>query len=170
MRKLILTSFAICLGLVLCGGARAQTPAVPAAPATPPIYGAPITLEQAKKAAVAAEAEANKSNLKLTFAIVDPSGTLVYLQKGDGSINASSDVAIGKARTAARYRRPSKDFFDMMESGHSYAATLDPTLVASAGGVPIVVDGKVIGAIGSSGAPTGLIDLAAATAGAAALK
>jgi uncharacterized protein GlcG (DUF336 family) len=57
-----------------------------------------------------------------------------------------------------------------MESGHPYAATFDPTLVASADGIPIIVDGKVIGAIGSSGATTGLIDLAAATAGAAALK
>lgn len=85
-------------------------------------------------------------------------------------INAATELAINKARTAATFNRPTKAFFDAMESGHSSVATLAPYLIAAAGGIPLMVDGKVIGGIGVSGSPTGLLDSIPAQAGADALK
>jgi uncharacterized protein GlcG (DUF336 family) len=82
---------------------------------------------------------------------------------------ASIDISQKKARTAARYRRSTRLFFAAMETGHPYIATLDPTLTASAGGIPLVVGGKLIGAIGCSGG-TGDQDEAACLAGAAKVK
>jgi uncharacterized protein GlcG (DUF336 family) len=105
-----------------------------------------------------------------TFAVVDPTGSLVYFEKMDGAIYASTEIAMRKARTAATFKRPTKAFFDAMESGHPFVATLTPELTASIGGIPLMVDGKIIGAIGVSGSPSGPTDLAPAQAGADALK
>jgi len=141
-----------------------------AAPPPPPAYGPPVTTDQAKKAVAAALAEAKSKPYPLVFAVVDPSGSLVYFEKMDGAIYASNDIAIGKARTAATFKRPTMAFFEQMEGGHGYVATLSPGLVASGGGIPLIVDGKVVGAIGVSGSPSGVLDQAAAQAGVNALK
>ncbi len=115
-------------------------------------------------------AEAKKTPYEYAFAIVNPSGNLLYFEKTDDVLIASINIAIAKAQTSATLKRPSKALFDQMETGHPYVSTLYPGIVAAAGGVLIVVDGKIIGAIGVSGSPTGLIDEKAALAGAAAVK
>lgn len=171
MRHPILASFVLCVALLLTAAANAQpAPAAPGAPATAPLppttsYGTPITLEQAKKAADAAEAEARKRNMFMAIAIVEPSGELVYFRKMDGTQYASIGIAQDKARSAALFRRASKDFFDRMMKGDMSGLTLRGA-VASAGGVPIVLGGKIIGAIGVSGGADDPI----AQAGADALK
>jgi glc operon protein GlcG len=164
MPRLSLITGAVAAALLFGSAAYAQTPP------PPPPYGPAITIEQAKKVAAAAVAEAKKTPYHYAFAIVDPSGHLVYFERTDDVLTASINIAIGKAQTSATLKRPSKALFDAMESGHPYVATLYPGIVAAAGGVPIIVGGKIIGAIGVSGGPTGLIDAAAAEAGANALK
>jgi len=166
MRRSLLAG-AICTLIALGSTALAQQPA---SPPPPPSYGPPVTTEQAKKAVAAAAAEAKARPYLLVFAVVDPSGSLVYFEKMDGAIYASNEIAIGKARTAAMFKRPTLAFFEQMEGGHSYVATLSPGLVASGGGLPLVVDGKIVGAIGVSGSPTGVIDQTVAQAGVDALK
>jgi uncharacterized protein GlcG (DUF336 family) len=168
MYRLVASALVICVTVVIGSAAYAQQPTSP--PPAPPDYGPPVTTEQAKKAVAAALAEGKKTPYLYTFAVVDPTGSLVYFEKMDGAIHAATNIAIGKARTAATFKRPSKAFFDAMESGHAYVMTLEPGLVAAAGGVPLMVGGKIVGAIGVSGGPTGVIDLQAAQAGADALK
>src|SRR5262245_65579254 len=177
MRNFVLTLFAACAALAVAGQASAQAPA----PAPRPIpdqrpfdipYGPAITADQAAKVVAAAVAEAKKSprNWKLAIAVVDPNGDLVYFYKMDQTQVASINIAQGKARTAARFRRPSQVFFNVMQTpAGNFAATLDPTLVASPGGFPLIEGGKVIGAIGCSGA-TGDQDGMACKAGADTVK
>ena len=167
MRRLSAIAGAICAALVFMSVAFAQQPAGPPAP---PPYGPPVTIDQAKKAVAAALAVAKKSPYLYTFAVVDPTGSLVYFEKMDGAIYAGTEIAIRKARTAAIFKRPTKAFFDAMEGGHNFVATLSPRLTASIGGIPLEVDGKIIGAIGVSGSPSGPTDLPPAQAGADALK
>jgi glc operon protein GlcG len=114
-------------------------------------YGTPITLERAKQLVAAAEAEGNKRGWKMNIAVVDTHGDLVHFSRMDGAQLASIPISQGKARTAARYRRESRVFFNAYETGHPYVGTLDPTLIASPGGFPLVEGGKLIGAIGCSG-------------------
>lgn len=163
----------LCLGsmLALAGMALAQQPAPSPAPAAgpPADYGAPITNEQAKAVAAAAVAEAKKNNWRMAFTIVGPAGELVYFEKMDGTQTASSDISQGKARTAAVYRRPTKVFADQYAAGNTTFLTFPQPPVASEGGVPITVNGKIIGAIGASGG-TGQQDGIAAAAGASAAK
>ena len=170
MRLLSLAAGAICATLVLGSAAHAQQPAPPTLPPPAPTYGSPITLDQAKKVVAAAVAEAKARPYLCVFAVVDPSGSLVYFEKMDSAPYSSVEIAIGKARTSAIFKRPTIGFFDQMESGHNYVVTLPPGIVASGGGVPLVVDGKIIGAVGVSGSPNGLIDQQSAQAGAEALK
>lgn len=173
MRLLSPITIAAWAALAFASAAYAQQPpaAAPSPPPPPPTYGPPVTLEQAKKAVAAAVTEAKKvPGYLFVFAVVDPAGNLVYFEKMDSAPTSSADIAIGKAWTAATFKRPSKLYFDLMEAGHSYFATLHPRLTASAGGVPIIIDGKVAGAIGVSGGATGLMDMGAAQAGADALK
>jgi uncharacterized protein GlcG (DUF336 family) len=132
-------------------------------------YGIPITLERAKQLVTAAEAEANKRGWKMNIAVVDTHGDLVHFSRMDGAQLASINIAQGKARTAARFRRETRVFFNAYETGHSYVATFDPTLVASPGGFPLVEGGKLIGAIGCSGG-TGDQDAAICQVGAAMIK
>lgn len=165
-----LSGFLILCAMLIGAAARAQAPAT--VPEKMPFdipYGMPITLERAKQVAAAAEAEAKRRDWKFVIAIVDTHGDPVYFVKMDGAQTASVTIAPGKARTAARYRRPSLIFFNAMETGHPYVATLDPTLVASAGGNPIIEGGRIIGAIGVSGG-TGDQDNVVSLAGAAAVK
>ena len=152
---------AVMLGAAANGQQAAQVPPLP--PTTP--YGPPITLEQAKKVADAAMAEATKRKMQMAIAIVEPSGDLVYFQRMDGTQYASIQIAQDKAKSAALFRRSSKDFLDRVAKGDMSPFALHGA-VASAGGIPIVVNGKIIGAIGTSGGA----DDAISHAGAEALK
>ena len=119
---------------------------------TAPPYGLSITLDQAKKAAAAAQAEARKNKWDVVVAIVDPAGQLVLLEKMDNTQNAASEVARQKASSAALYRRPTKAFQDGLAAGGTGLRILRlEGAVPLDGGLPIVVDGKIIGAIGVSG-------------------
>lgn len=109
-----------------------------------------LTLDTAKKIATAAEAEAKKRGATVVIAVVDDGGYLLVLERLDDTQVASVDVGIAKARTAAIFRRPSGVFEDQVKNGRIAALAL-PGAVALKGGVPIVVDGKVIGAVGVSG-------------------
>jgi glc operon protein GlcG len=105
----------------------------------------------------------------MAFAIVGPAGELVYFEKMDGTQLASVEISQGKARTAVMFRRPSKAFADQYAAGNTAFMTFPEKPVASEGGVPITVNGKIIGAIGASGG-TGQQDGLAAAAGASAAK
>jgi glc operon protein GlcG len=109
-----------------------------------------LTLSAAKKIAAAAEAEAIKRGATVVIAIVDDGGHLILLQRLDDTQVASVEVGIGKARTAAIFRRPSKVFEDQIRNGRVASLAL-PGATPLQGGVPITVEGKVIGAIGVSG-------------------
>ena len=169
MRTRLLMALGIGSALALGGAALAQQPAPSPAPAPPPDYGPPITNEQAKTVAAAALAEAKKNNWRMAFTIVGPAGELVYFEKMDGTQMASSEISQGKARTAAMYRRPTKIFADQYAAGNTAFTTFPAPPIASEGGVPITVNGKIIGAIGASGG-TGQQDGVAAAAGAGAAK
>ena len=166
MRTRGLIALGIGVALALGGAALAQQ-ASPPAPVVD--YGPPITNEQAKAVAAAAFAEAKKNNWRMAFAVVGPAGELVYFEKMDGTQLASADISQGKARTAVMFRRPSKAFADQYAAGNTAFMTFPEKPVASEGGVPITVNGKIIGAIGASGG-TGQQDGMAATAGAGAAK
>jgi uncharacterized protein GlcG (DUF336 family) len=174
-----LTTIALAAGLLAAGAAFAQQqPAAPAAPAAPPSldavpdkmpfatpYGAPITMERAQAAIQAAVAEANKRGWALNITVVDPNGDLVAFGRMDGAQLASIAISQHKARTAARYRRPTHAFEDgVTKAGLNYLLTLDD-VIASRGGIPLVEGGKLIGAIGCSGG-TGSQDETICTAGA----
>lgn len=133
-------------------------------------YGPPITLEQARKPAAAALAEAAKNKWTMAVAIVDTSGNLVYYEKMDNTQIASATVAIDKARTAALYKRPTKALQDAVAAGGAGLRILrlrGATPVE--GGVPLILDGKIIGAIGVSG-DSSEHDNQCAAAGAALMK
>jgi len=109
-----------------------------------------LTLAAAKKIVAAAEVEAQKRGSTVVIAVVDDAGHLILLERLDDTQVASVEVAIGKARTAAIFRRPSKDFEDQIRNGRVAALALTGATPLQ-GGVPILVDGKVVGAIGVSG-------------------
>jgi glc operon protein GlcG len=154
--------------IILCSiTASAQAPPT----STPPIsYGPPIGVEIAKKAAAAALAEARKNNWLMAAAVVDPSGVLVYYEKMDNTQIGSATVSIDKARTAALFKRPTKAFQDVVAGGGAGLRILTlENAVAIEGGVPIIINGQIIGALGVSGDSSDH-DGICATAGAAALK
>jgi len=109
-----------------------------------------LTLEGAKKVAAAAESEAKKNNWNVVIAVVDDGGHLIYLQRIDGTQTGSIDVAIQKARTAQAFKRPTKVFEDAIAGGRNALIGLHGALPLE-GGVPIVVGGQLVGAIGVSG-------------------
>ncbi len=115
-----------------------------------PDYGPSITVTQAKKVAAGVLAECTKNSWNVAVAIVYTHGSLVYFERMENTQYASMDIAIGKARAAATYRRPTRVFADTINKGGPATATL-PGVFASPGGVPIMVDGKVVGAAGLSG-------------------
>jgi uncharacterized protein GlcG (DUF336 family) len=134
---------AACAAIMFGAEARAQTPDT---------YGETINIENAKKAAAAAEAEAKKNIWYMCISVVAPSGDLVYFERMDNCQYASIKIAQHKARTAATYRRPIKTFADRIAQGGGglTVLTLDD-VIASDGGFPLVMGGKVVGAIGCSG-------------------
>lgn len=133
-------------------------------------YGLPIGVEAAKKAAEAALAEAVKNHWTMAVAVVDPAGTLVYYEKMDNTQNGSAQVAINKARSAALFKRPTKAMQDALASGGAGLRVMAlEGAVPVEGGVPLMSDGKVIGAIGVSG-DTSEHDGQCAQAGAATIR
>jgi glc operon protein GlcG len=147
--------------------ATAQTPFAPP-PQVP--YGLSISTEDAKIVAAASIAEAQQNKLKDAIAIVDTGGYLVYFEKMQDAQTGSVDLAIEKARTAALFRRPTKVFEDGVAAGGEGLRLLRLTgAIPIDGGVPIIVDGKLIGAVGVSGG-TGAQDGQVAKAGSNALK
>ncbi len=177
MRRLATTCLIACGAALLGGPLQAQTPpaAQPAAGGTAdgvPFdvpYGADISLETARKLVAAVEAEAARHRWKMSIAVVDAHGDLVTYARMEGAQFGSGNVAQGKARTSAHFRRESRAFYNVFETGHPYIATLDPTIVASPGGYPLIENGKLIGAIGCSGG-TGDQDAASCKAGADLVK
>ena len=181
MRSIVSMTLAACAVVVLASPTLAQSPTPAALPAQPSAggtpekipfdvpYGMSIGLDHARQVAAAAEEEAKKRNWKMNIAVVDTNGDLVYFSRMEGAQIASITISEGKARTAARYRRESRVFFNAYETGHPYVSTLDPTLIASPGGFPLIEGGKVIGAIGCSGG-TGDQDAAVCKAGADTVK
>jgi len=173
--RLLTTAFIFAVCLCLGGGALAQTtpPPPPAAGGTPetlpfgiPI-GTPITAAHAQQVVNAVLAEAHKHPAwAFAISVVEPSGDLVYFYKMDNAQYASTKISQGKAYTAARFRRETRAFYNLFETGHTYVSTLDPNLVASPGGFPLVENGKIIGAVGCSGG-TGDQDATVCGAGAA---
>ena len=144
--------------------ALAQTPFAPP-PQVP--YGLSVSTDSAKNAAAAAIAEAQKNNWKMAIAIVDTGGYLVYFEKMQDTQTGSVDLAIEKARTAALFRRPTKVFQDGVAAGGEGLRLLRLTgAIPIDGGVPIIVEGKVVGAVGVSGG-SGEQDGQVAKAGAA---
>ena len=115
-------------------------------------YGPAISLEEAKKAAAPALAEAAKNKWTMAVAIVGPAGNLIYYEKMDNTQLGSAEVAIDKARTAALFKRPSKAFQDALAAGGDGLRILGlKGAVPIEGGIPLVMDGKIVGAIGVSG-------------------
>jgi len=145
-------------------------PALAAAQAPPAMYGTPITADQAKPIAAAAIAAAKKNQWMMAIAIVDPWGELVYFERMDNTQVGSVNIAQEKARSAARFRRPTKAFQDALAAGGEGWRILSLSgAVAVEGGVPLIVGGRIVGAIGASGG-TSQQDGATAAAGAAAVK
>jgi glc operon protein GlcG len=168
MRNAMLTSLAIGAAVLFAAQANAQAPAAPPAPL---VYGPGLTLELARKAVAAAEAEAKKNGWFLAIAVTTNGGHLVHFARMDGTQFASINIAQQKAKAAATFRRPTKAFVDAIAANPANVGllTLDG-IVASEGGLPLIgADGKMIGAIGCSGA-TGQQDGVACQAGVNALK
>ena len=117
-----------------------------------PQYGSNVTLEQARKYAAAAEAEARKNNWPVAIAVVDNSGLLVHFVRMDNTQTASVQVAIDKAVSSAMYRRPTKAFQDAVAGGGAGLRALNLRGASTVeGGLPLSMDGKIIGGIGVSG-------------------
>jgi len=162
MRRLMIA--AAIAASVVASPLAAQT-----APA-PPAYGPPISFDAAKKALAAAEAEAKKNNWTVAIAIVDSAGKLAAFSKVDNTQHASVDIAIGKAVTANNFKRPTKALQDAIAQGGAGLRLLAVQgITPLEGGVPIVVDGKIIGGIGVSGVMASQ-DAEVAIAGVAAAK
>ena len=138
MIKAILTSLVL-LALFVSSPARAQL-----------LQTQTLSLQAAKTMAAAAEAKARENNWNVAIAIVDAAGELILFHRLDQTQPASLDIAIGKARTAARFRRPTKVLEDAVAGGRTVLLAVADVLPLE-GGLPIVVDGRVIGAVGVSG-------------------
>jgi uncharacterized protein GlcG (DUF336 family) len=174
MRKTLIALSIAGAAFATAAQAEMAAPPVPApapAPAAAPQYGTPgVTLEQATKAVEAAMAEAKKNGWFMAIAVVSNGGHLVHFSKMDQTQFGSIKIAIHKATAAAHFRRPTKAFEDRIAQGGAGLAvmTLDG-IIASEGGIPLMRDGKIIGAIGCSGA-TGAQDGQACKAGVDTIK
>ena len=139
-----LTKSLIALLVALCAASVFAQMAIP--------YGLPVNVDNAKKAAAAALAEARKNNWTMAVAIVDPSGNLIYYEKMDNTQLGSAMVAVDKARSAALFKRPTKAFQDALAAGGAGMRVLGlQGVVPVEGGIPLVMDNKIVGAIGVSG-------------------
>lgn len=127
-----------------------------------------LTLEAARRAAAAAEAEARRNNWAVSIAVLDDSGQMILFQRMDGAKLVATDIAIRKARTAVYFQGPTKDLEAEVAGGRTALLPIDGFMPLE-GGVPIVAGGQMVGAIGVSGV-TGAQDAQCALAGAAAIK
>ena len=156
--KLMTNAFSLLLGLGLYSAAHAQT-----------VDKKALTLEGAKKVIAAAVAEAKSKNAPGgAIAVVDDGGNLVAVERLDNTFAAGAKISIGKARTAVLFKRPTKFFEDVINKGRTAMATLND-FTPLQGGIPIIVDGQVIGGVGVSGAASAQQDEELAIAGANAL-
>ena len=170
------TAGALGAAFLAIGAASAQQPATPpnldAIPEKMPFanpYGPPISAQRAEAAVQATIAETTKRGWAMNIAVVDSGGNLVTFTRMDGAQLASIAIAEHKARVAVKFRRPSKVFEDAVQKGSlNYILSLDD-VVASRGGIPLIEDGKIIGAIGCSGG-TGSQDEAVCMVGAATIN
>jgi glc operon protein GlcG len=128
-----------------------------------------LTLDGARQIIAAATAEARRDNVGGAIAVVDEGGTLIALERLDGTFAAGANISIGKARTAAIFKRPTKAFEEIIKGGRTAMVALSD-FTPLQGGIPIMLDGQVIGAIGVSGAASAQRDEEIAMAGAAAAK
>jgi glc operon protein GlcG len=160
LRKLLTAAAIPCIALSISPTVSRAADPKPAtttsAPAAPSSYAIPIgsaiSLEAAKKAAAVAAAEAHKNNWHMAIAVVDPAGTLIYYEKMDTTQLGSAKIAIDKARSAALFKRPTKAFQDTLAGGGAGLRILGlEGAVPVEGGVPLLVEGKLVGAIGVSG-------------------
>jgi uncharacterized protein GlcG (DUF336 family) len=174
-----LTAAALGAALLFAGAANAQQPTAPAGPpnldavpekmpfANP--YGPPITVQKAQAAMQAAAAEATKRGWALNIAVYDSGANLVAFERMDGAQIASIAISQHKARVAVTFRRPTKALEDaVVKAGLNYILTLDD-VIASRGGIPLIENGNIIGAIGCSGG-TGSQDEVVCMAGAATIN
>ena len=174
MRLTLCAAFALGFAVLTGGIANAQAPSqnpLDVIPEKMPFnvpYGPSITLKRAEAAIQAAVDEATKRGWALNVAVVGPTGDLLAFERMDGAQFASIAVAQHKARTAARYRRETRVFEDTVQKGFTYLLSLDD-IIASRGGIPLIEDGKLIGAIGCSGG-TGSQDEATCKVGAATIN
>jgi uncharacterized protein GlcG (DUF336 family) len=170
MRKVLL-GFTTVAALLVAGDSRADQPApnpLDKVPDKMPFdvpYGAPIGLDRAQAVIASAMAECKTHDWKVNVAVVDSGGNLVAFGRMDGAQLASIAVSEHKAREAAMFRRETKVFENGIQSGLTYQLSIDG-VIGSRGGIPLVEDGKLIGAVGASGA-TGSQDEVCAKAGAA---
>ncbi|MEX1041185.1 MAG: heme-binding protein [Pirellulaceae bacterium] len=141
MRNLSTPLTILCLFALLSTSAAQQ----------PPKYGEPISLDDAKKVMAAAEKEAAKEDWPVSIAIVDSTGYLVMFQRLENSHLGSVEIALEKAKGVALFRRPTKVFQDTIEGGGAGLRMLRFPAIPLEGGVPIIVEGKLIGAVGVSG-------------------
>jgi glc operon protein GlcG len=149
-KKLLTLSLGTILVIAAASVGAQQQPATP--PPPPPAYGPPITLEVAKKVMAGAEAEAKKNNWNVVIAVLDSGGNLVMLHRLDGTQIGSIDVAREKAYSAVAFRRPTKVFEDLVGQGGMNLRILRLSGASPLeGGLPIVMDGKLVGGIGVSG-------------------
>jgi glc operon protein GlcG len=168
LRAAILTAF-----LGACGAASAQQAnpldVIPDKMPFSAPYGAPISLARAEAAIAAATAEAQKHDWALNVAVVDSGANLVAFARMDGAQLGSIAISEHKARAAVKFRRPTKAFEDgIQKNDYKYQLSLDD-IIASRGGIPLIEDGKLIGAIGCSGG-AGSQDEAACMVGAATIN
>jgi uncharacterized protein GlcG (DUF336 family) len=161
MRTLLSSVALIAVVVVTVGVAAAQQP--------PPEYGAALTLEQAKKVMAGAEAEAVKNKWPVVITIVDPGGNVQMVHRLDNAQWGSVNIAYEKAKSAVALRRPTKVFQDLIAQGGANLRLLTLGFSVLEGGIPIVVDGKIVGAVGVSGV-TSQQDAQIAQAGIDALK
>jgi len=142
-RCLLISVLSLILSIPFAWDAFAQTKA----------YGPPINLETAKKVAASAIAEASKNNWSMAVAITDIAGDLVYFEKMDGTMTISVRLAQSKARSAVLYKSPTKVWQDLVTDGKLFILGLEGAVPVN-GGLPLVIDDKIVGAIGVSGGLT----------------
>jgi glc operon protein GlcG len=140
----------VCAFALSAGSAIAQTPTAPSSATLP--YGPPITLDQAKRAMAAAELEAAKNSWQVAITILDSGGNMIMFHRVDNAQLSATTVSEGKARTALEFKRPSKALDDAIAAGGAGMRLLAlKDITPLEGGLPVIVDGKIIGAIGVSG-------------------
>jgi glc operon protein GlcG len=142
-----------CAFALSAGPGLAQAPTSPAPSAVTLPYGPAITLDQAKRAMAAAELEAAKNSWQVAITILDSGGNMIMFHRVDNAQLSATTVSEGKARTALEFKRPSKALDDAIAAGGAGMRLLAlKDITPLEGGLPVVVDGKIVGAIGVSGA------------------